>query len=192
MTRAAKPLIVVPTYNEVDNIDVLLEGIGEHAPDADVLFVDDNSRDGTVDRIQRQQSRRPGKIHLLQRPGKMGLGTAYVAGFRWALERDYDLVLLDLGLPDGNGLDLCRELRATGRSIPVIILTARDAPEQRVRGLDVGADDYVAKPIDRAELMAAIERQSRILAADAPGELDKPDSNDGDTTAETESPSAGA
>ena len=75
---------------------------------------------------------------------------------RRALERDYDLVLLDLGLPDGDGLDLCRELRAKGRSVPVIILTARDTPEQRVRGLDVGADDYVIKPFHVPELLARV------------------------------------
>jgi len=92
MSLATKPLIVVPTYNEVENIDELLGGIEEHAPFAEVLFVDDNSRDGTVDRVRDHQSRRPGVIHLLQRPGKMGLGTAYVAGFKWALERDYDVV----------------------------------------------------------------------------------------------------
>jgi len=92
MARAAKPLIVVPTYNEVDNIDMLLEGVEQHAPEAGVLFVDDNSGDGTVDRIEGQQRRRPGQIHLLQRPRKLGLGTAYIAGFRWALERDYDAV----------------------------------------------------------------------------------------------------
>jgi len=75
---------------------------------------------------------------------------------RLALQQDYDLVLLDLGLPDGDGLDLCRELRASGRSVPVIILTARDAPEQRVRGLDVGADDYVVKPFHVPELIARV------------------------------------
>jgi two-component system response regulator MtrA len=75
---------------------------------------------------------------------------------RLALQRDYDLVLLDLGLPDGDGLDLCRELRARGRSVPVIILTARDAPEHRVRGLDVGADDYVVKPFHMPELIARV------------------------------------
>jgi two-component system response regulator MtrA len=75
---------------------------------------------------------------------------------RLALERDYDLVLLDLGLPDGDGLDLCRELRSRGRAVPVIILTARDAPEHRVRGLDVGADDYVVKPFHMPELIARV------------------------------------
>ena len=67
-----------------------------------------------------------------------------------------DLVLLDLGLPDGDGLDLCRELRRQGRGVPIIILTARDSPDQRVRGLDVGADDYVVKPFHMPELLARI------------------------------------
>ena len=92
MVRALRPLIVVPTYNEVQNIDALLSGIARHAPAAEVLFVDDHSLDGTVDRIRSQQAARPNQIHLLERPGKMGLGTAYVAGFRWALARDYDAV----------------------------------------------------------------------------------------------------
>ncbi|MCP3980638.1 MAG: response regulator transcription factor [bacterium] len=73
-----------------------------------------------------------------------------------ALLRDYDLILLDLGLPDGDGLDLCRDLRNRGRSVPVIILTARDTPDHRVRGLDVGADDYVVKPFHVPELLARV------------------------------------
>jgi len=68
----------------------------------------------------------------------------------------YDLILLDLGLPDGDGLDLCRQLRRVGRGVPIIMLTARDAPEQRVRGLDAGADDYVVKPFHMPELLARI------------------------------------
>ena len=73
-----------------------------------------------------------------------------------ALRREYDLLLLDLGLPDGDGLDLCRRLRGQGRSLPILIVTARDAPEERVRGLDVGADDYVVKPFHMPELVARI------------------------------------
>jgi len=91
---------------------------------------------------------------------------------RRALERDYDLVLLDLGLPDGDGLDLCRQLRARGRSVPVIILTARDAPEERVRGLDVGADDYVVKPFHTPELIARIRSVLRRAGRSAgPGSV---------------------
>lgn len=73
-----------------------------------------------------------------------------------AIKRHYDLILLDLGLPDGDGLDLCRRVREGGRGVPIVMLTARDAPEQRVRGLDVGADDYVVKPFHLPELLARI------------------------------------
>jgi len=92
LTLAARPLIVVPTFNEAENVDELLTGIAEHAPFADVLFVDDASQDGTVERIRAHQARHDEKIHLLRRPAKLGLGTAYVAGFKWALKRSYDAV----------------------------------------------------------------------------------------------------
>ena len=71
-------------------------------------------------------------------------------------ERDYALVLLDLGLPDGDGLDLVRHLRQSGRGVPILILTARDTPDSRVRGLDAGADDYVVKPFHMPELVARV------------------------------------
>ena len=58
----------------------------------------------------------------------------------------YDAVILDLGLPDGDGLDLVTELRRAGSRLPVLVLTARDAVEARVAGLDAGADDYLIKP----------------------------------------------
>lgn len=77
---------------------------------------------------------------------------------------DYALVLLDLGLPDGDGLDLCRQLRAIGDETPVIILTARGAPEQRVQGLEAGADDYMAKPFHVPELVARIRAVLRRTA----------------------------
>ncbi len=93
MSPFHKSVVVTPTYNEVDNIEALLRGIMENAPQADVLFVDDNSSDGTADLIRAHCARRPEKIHLIQRPRKMGLGTAYVAGFRWALVRRYDLII---------------------------------------------------------------------------------------------------
>jgi dolichol-phosphate mannosyltransferase len=93
MSRATRSLIVVPTYNEVDNVDPLLAGIARHAPSAQVLFVDDSSTDGTADRIRAAQSRAPGRVHLLERPRKLGLGTAYVAGFRWGLARDYEAIV---------------------------------------------------------------------------------------------------
>jgi len=79
-----------------------------------------------------------------------------------ALEaEDYDLVLLDLGLPGRDGLDVLRSLRARRRTDPVIITTARDAVEQRIAGLDAGADDYLLKPYDLDELLARIRANLR-------------------------------
>ena len=69
---------------------------------------------------------------------------------------EYDAAILDLGLPDGDGLALLRALRRAGNTLPVLILTARDAPEDRVRGLDTGADDYVVKPFHLAEILSRV------------------------------------
>jgi two-component system response regulator QseB len=68
----------------------------------------------------------------------------------------YDVMLLDLGLPRKEGLDVLKELRAKGNALPVMILTARDAVADRVKGLDAGADDYLVKPFDLDELSARI------------------------------------
>jgi DNA-binding response OmpR family regulator len=73
-----------------------------------------------------------------------------------ALAFPHDLVLLDLMLPGKDGLEVCRELRGRGSTVPVLMLTARDAVEDRVRGLDCGADDYLVKPYDFHELLARI------------------------------------
>jgi two-component system response regulator QseB len=73
----------------------------------------------------------------------------------------YDACLLDLGLPRKQGLDVLRSLRAGGSSLPVVVLTARDAIADRVEGLDAGADDYVVKPFDLAELAARIRAVTR-------------------------------
>jgi DNA-binding response OmpR family regulator len=69
----------------------------------------------------------------------------------------YDVMILDLGLPDGNGLDLLQQLRKNNASLPVLILTARDAIDDRVGGLDAGADDYLVKPFAVTELIARIK-----------------------------------
>ena len=69
---------------------------------------------------------------------------------------DYDLIILDLMLPKKNGIVVCRELRASGVATPVLMLTARDSVEDKVRGLDAGADDYLAKPFAFEELLARV------------------------------------
>lgn len=82
-------------------------------------------------------------------------GTA-VDGLFHAINLDYDLVLLDVMLPDGDGWSVLGEMRRAGRTTPVICLTARDAVSDRVRGLELGADDYVVKPFAFSELLARI------------------------------------
>jgi len=81
--------------------------------------------------------------------------------------QDYDLVLLDLGLPRRDGLDVLRALRARKCAMPVLVLTARDAVQDRVAGLDAGADDYVLKPFDLDELLARIRALIRRSAGRA-------------------------
>ena len=74
----------------------------------------------------------------------------------WLLGQSYDVVLLDLGLPDADGADVLRRLRASGNRTPVLVMSAREAVDERVRLLDLGADDYVVKPIALNELEARI------------------------------------
>lgn len=84
-----------------------------------------------------------------------------------------DLILLDVMLPDGDGYTFCRQLRDTGVYMPVIMLTARSAAEERVRGLDSGADDYMPKPFELAELLARVRsalRRSGWRQSDSPAE----------------------
>ncbi len=68
----------------------------------------------------------------------------------------FDAVLLDLGLPDGNGLDVLRQIRADGQTVPILIITARDSLEDRLLGLDLGADDFLVKPFASVELVARV------------------------------------
>jgi dolichol-phosphate mannosyltransferase len=85
---AERALVIIPTYNERANIERLITAVLHQDPRLDVLIVDDNSPDGTGGIVEGMASRDT-RVHILHRPAKMGLGTAYVAGFRWALEHDY-------------------------------------------------------------------------------------------------------
>jgi len=88
-------LIIIPTYNEKENLGPLLEAIYEIRPDIHVLVVDDNSPDGTGQLVAEwaEAPQYEGRLFLLRRAGKLGLGTAYIAGFRWALARSYRRIL---------------------------------------------------------------------------------------------------
>lgn len=80
---------------------------------------------------------------------------------------NYDVVLLDLGLPGRSGLDVLRQLRSAGTQLPVLVITARDGVDDRVKGLDEGADDYLVKPFAMKELLARMRAVQRRLAGSA-------------------------
>ncbi len=87
-----RKLVIIPTYNEKENIAAMIEKVFSLAEPFDLLVIDDASPDGTAAIVRARQADFPERLHLLERSGKLGLGTAYLAGFRWALERGYDFV----------------------------------------------------------------------------------------------------
>lgn len=86
-------LVVIPTYNEIENISNIVEKVMKYPDNFDVLVIDDNSPDGTAEAVESLQNKFPGRLFLEKRPGKLGLGTAYIHSFKWALARDYGYVI---------------------------------------------------------------------------------------------------
>lgn len=84
-----KTLLIIPTYNEFENLRPLLDQVGMYAPETDILIVDDHSPDGTGE-LADQLAQENAHVHVLHRPGKLGLGTAYIAGFQYALQHGYE------------------------------------------------------------------------------------------------------
>ncbi|MFA7026003.1 MAG: glycosyltransferase, partial [Candidatus Cloacimonadaceae bacterium] len=87
-----KALLIIPTYNEIRNIDRIIRTVLSKAADLEVLVMDDNSPDGTADAVKALMQSEA-RLHIIERPGKMGLGSAYVAGFKYALEKGYEFIL---------------------------------------------------------------------------------------------------
>lgn len=87
-----KKLVIIPTYNEIENIGKIIAAVSDIEGDYNILVIDDGSPDGTADAVRSIQKQCPDRIFLIERSGKLGLGTAYVAGFKWALEHDYDYI----------------------------------------------------------------------------------------------------
>jgi len=123
-----------------------------------ILVVEDQARLG--DLLRQSLSERSYTVHLARSCAEANDALA---------ESGYDVVVLDLGLPDGDGLDLLREWRAAGFNEPVLILSARNTIDDRITGLDLGADDYLPKPFSIDELLAhvraLIRRQSSAKAS---------------------------
>jgi Glycosyltransferases involved in cell wall biogenesis len=88
----ANSLVIIPTYNEIENIENIIRAVFGLDKPFHILVIDDGSPDGTAEAIKKLQSEYADALFLVQRPGKQGLGTAYIAGFKWALERDYQFI----------------------------------------------------------------------------------------------------
>jgi dolichol-phosphate mannosyltransferase len=146
-------VVVVPTYNEAGNVEAIIEAIlGSGAP-TDVLVVDDSSPDGTADIVRRVARRRPGRVHLLVRTGKEGLGAAYRAGLAWALEHRYEVIVqMDAdGSHPASRLPLMIEAVLQGRAD--VVIGSRYVPGGTMPGW----------PLRRRLLSAAANAYARTL-----------------------------
>jgi dolichol-phosphate mannosyltransferase len=88
----AERLVIIPTFNERENIRAVIAHVVRLDPDFDILVVDDGSPDGTASLVRQAMAEFPNRIHLIERSGKLGLGTAYIAGFKWALAHGYEFI----------------------------------------------------------------------------------------------------
>lgn len=116
-----KNLVIIPTYNEIENIDRMIRTVLGLPREFHLLIVDDGSPDGTAQHVKKLQIEFPGKLHLEERKGKLGLGTAYIHGFKWALAREYDFIFeMDCDFSH-NPQDLIRLLEACEKNADVAI-----------------------------------------------------------------------
>ena len=114
-----KKLVIIPTYNEIENISKILQAVFALEGDYHILVIDDGSPDGTAAVVRSLQKVYPEKLHLLERSCKLGLGTAYVTGFKWALSRDYDYVFeMDADFSHNPARPTCRACWRPARAAP--------------------------------------------------------------------------
>lgn len=92
MISLDKAIVIIPTYNEISNIEKMLETLHRLHPSLNILIIDDGSPDGTAQVIKKFQGKKA-NLHLIERTGKLGLGTAYIKGFRWALEKNFEAII---------------------------------------------------------------------------------------------------
>jgi len=88
-----KHLVIIPTYNEKENIEAIIESVFSQTTPFHILVIDDGSPDGTANIVKKLQNKYPNTLFLKEREGKLGLGTAYILGFKWAIENEFDYII---------------------------------------------------------------------------------------------------
>ena len=144
-------LVIIPTYNEKDNIKTVIEKIDNLNIELDVLIIDDNSPDGTGDIIKKLQKTHE-NVHLIERPGKMGLGTAYVKGFRWALDKGYEYIL-----------EMDADLSHNPEDVPRLIEACRQGSDLAIGSRYCDGVNVVNWPIKRLLLSYCANLYTRII-----------------------------
>ncbi len=133
-----KSIVIIPTYNERENVDLMADAVLKLPEKFDILFVDDGSPDGTADLIKNIQQNNPDRVFLEERSGKLGLGTAYIHGFKWSLARDYDYVFeMDCDFSH-NPSDLSRLLKACSEKGADVSIGSRYCRGGKVKNWPVG------------------------------------------------------
>ena len=150
MHLGSDSLVIIPTYNECENIEKIIRAVFALEHDFHILVVEDNSPDGTAAIVKRMQEEFPERLYMIERTGKLGLGTAYIAGFKWALEQDYDYIFeMDADFSH-NPLDLPRLYNACSKEGADVAIGSRyvsgvnvvDWPMSRIL-MSYGASKYV-------------------------------------------------
>lgn len=144
-------LVIIPTYNEKDNVEHIVPAVLAVCPQADVLVVDDNSPDGTG-RLADQLAAANPRIHVLHRAGKQGLGRAYIAGFKWALEHAYDYIM-----------EMDADFSHDPRSVPALRAAAEQGADLALGSRYVGGIRVLNWPMNRLLLSTGAALYVRLI-----------------------------
>ena len=146
-----RALVIIPTYNEKDNARGIVEAALAQGSNIDVLVVDDNSPDGTGDLVEEMAKTQP-RVHLLRRTGKMGLGTAYIAGFKWGLARGFEFLI-----------EMDADFSHDPKEIPNLLKKMSDADLALGSRYTEGAIRVVNWPLSRLVLSKSASYYVRII-----------------------------
>jgi dolichol-phosphate mannosyltransferase len=117
-----KNLVIIPTYKEKENIEAIITTVFSLPVEFQIMIIDDNSPDGTADIVKSLQKRYPEKLHIIERPGKLGLGTAYLTGFKWGIENKYDYIFemdADFSHPPADLVNLYKACEEQGADLAI-------------------------------------------------------------------------